>query len=188
MKPAVATAPRLLILPGWQGSGPTHWQSAWERLHGAQRAEQADWLHPEPAAWIDGLDAALAFDATPTLLIAHSLGCALVAHWAARRGALLDRVIGAFLVAPPDVDRPSAPEVLQAFAPMPLELLPFPAFVVASTNDPYCGFMRAGMIATHWGAEFASVGNLGHINADTAPGDWPEGWAMFQAWAAALAD
>ncbi|WP_204314112.1 alpha/beta hydrolase, partial [Klebsiella aerogenes] len=25
---------RVLLLPGWQNSGPDHWQSRWERLHG----------------------------------------------------------------------------------------------------------------------------------------------------------
>ncbi|WP_085317291.1 RBBP9/YdeN family alpha/beta hydrolase [Derxia lacustris] len=179
---------RLLTLPGWQGSGPSHWQTAWEHSHGADRVEQADWNAPDPDAWAAALDSALAEDDTPAMLIAHSLGCALVAHWAAQRGQFLGRAAGAFLVAPPDVERPSAPDAVRGFAPLPAGSLPFRALVVASTDDPYCGFMRAGMLATRWGAEFASVGNLGHINADSALGDWPEGWALFAAWASARDD
>ncbi|RZI94330.1 MAG: alpha/beta hydrolase, partial [Rubrivivax sp.] len=34
---------RVLLLPGWQNSGPDHWQSRWERLHGDERVEQHDW-------------------------------------------------------------------------------------------------------------------------------------------------
>ena len=30
----------VLILPGWQNSGPEHWQSRWEILHGDERVEQ----------------------------------------------------------------------------------------------------------------------------------------------------
>ncbi|WP_028312058.1 RBBP9/YdeN family alpha/beta hydrolase [Derxia gummosa] len=180
---------RLLTLPGWQGSGPEHWQTAWEAEHGADRVEQTDWDAPSLDDWIASLDAALAADDTPALLIAHSLGCALAVQWAARSPVrVAQRVAGAFLVAPPDVDRPSAPGPVRGFAPIALAALPFRALVVASTDDPYCGFMRAGMLATHWGAEFTSVGNLGHINADSGIGAWPEGWAMFAAWASGRDD
>ena len=34
------------LLPGWQNSGPTHWQSHWEREHGDMRLEQHDWERP----------------------------------------------------------------------------------------------------------------------------------------------
>ena len=42
------TAPTtpVLLLPGWQGSGPDHWQSRWEQLHGHLRVEQHDWQRP----------------------------------------------------------------------------------------------------------------------------------------------
>ncbi|MBI5907735.1 MAG: alpha/beta hydrolase, partial [Burkholderiales bacterium] len=36
----------VLLLPGWQNSGPDHWQSLWERVHGYQRVEQHDWMRP----------------------------------------------------------------------------------------------------------------------------------------------
>ena len=36
----------VLTLPGWQGSGPEHWQSRWEALHGFIRVEQHDWMRP----------------------------------------------------------------------------------------------------------------------------------------------
>ena len=39
-----STDAALLIVPGWQGSGPDHWQSRWERsLSTARRVQQADW-------------------------------------------------------------------------------------------------------------------------------------------------
>lgn len=175
----------VLTLPGWLGSGPDHWQTCWERGRGCQRVEQADWDRPTREAWVEALDARL--DSVPdrVVLAAHSLGCALVAHWAHGRRARPDKlakVRGALLVAPPDVERISAPEEIRGFAPLPTDPLPIPTIVVASTSDPYCGFMRSGLMATLWGAEFVNVGNAGHINAESGLGDWDHGWALLQRW------
>ena len=37
---------QVLILPGWQNSGPAHWQSRWEELYGFTRVQQHDWMQP----------------------------------------------------------------------------------------------------------------------------------------------
>ncbi|MCC5763559.1 alpha/beta hydrolase [Klebsiella pneumoniae] len=37
---------QILLLPGWQNSGPGHWQTEWERLHGYQRVQQHPWMLP----------------------------------------------------------------------------------------------------------------------------------------------
>ena len=50
----------VLILPGWQNSGPGHWQSRWELAHGYQRVEQHDWLRPLRGDWIARLEEVLA--------------------------------------------------------------------------------------------------------------------------------
>lgn len=171
----------VLTLPGWQGSGPTHWQSHWERVRGCRRVEQDDWMHPRIEPWVARLDDVIAQCASPVVLVAHSLGCALAVHWASR-SARGSRVVGALLVAPPDVERASAPPEVRSFAPVPMRTLPFAATVVASTSDPYCGFMRAGLMSAQWGAEFVSIGNAGHINADSALGEWPDGWRMVEHW------
>jgi uncharacterized protein len=96
--PFPQTEDPLLIAPGLGGSSPDHWQSHWERmLPGATRVLQADWDAPD----LDAL--ARAVRRRPNaLIVAHSLGCILLAHLAVR-----DRfapVRGALLVAPPDVD------------------------------------------------------------------------------------
>ncbi|XLM20999.1 alpha/beta hydrolase, partial [Chromobacterium piscinae] len=64
----------LIIQPGWRNSGPSHWQSHWQRRLGARRVDNADWERPQLEDWLDGLDAALARCAKPPLVIAHSLG------------------------------------------------------------------------------------------------------------------
>jgi uncharacterized protein len=46
----------VLILPGWQSSGPDHWQSRWEARFGYRRVEQHDWMHPQRGDWMARLE------------------------------------------------------------------------------------------------------------------------------------
>mgnify|MGYP003605898891 FL=1 len=73
------TAPVVLTLPGLQGSGPDHWQSRWEALHGYTRVEQHDWMRPLRGDWTARLDEVVQQQDRPVLLAAHSLGCLLTA-------------------------------------------------------------------------------------------------------------
>ena len=127
---------RVLILPGWQNSGPGHWQSRWERLHGDRRVEQADWDWPRRGYWMARLDEVVQHTEAPVVLAAHSLGCHLVAAWAAhsRHGA---RVRGALLAAIPDLERADMPPQLHNWRPVVRQRLPFRAIAVLSTDDPY---------------------------------------------------
>jgi predicted alpha/beta hydrolase family esterase len=164
----------VLVLPGYGDSGPAHWQTLWEQRYGYTRVVQADWLAPQRDDWVRTLEKAVGRAAEPVTLVAHSLGCILVAHWA--RGGTVGRVRGALLVAPPDVDETQIliPEV-ESFAPVPLDRLPFPSILVASTTDPYVTSARARAMADGWGSRFVDVGDAGHVNAESGHGDWPAG-------------
>lgn len=172
--------PRVLILPGWQNSGPGHWQSRWQALHGFERVEQADWQHPLRGDWMMRLEEALLADPRPAALVAHSLGCQLVAAWAAhsRHAA---RVCAALLVAPPDTARADMPPQLSSWRAIVRDRLPFPALVVHSADDPFCAPERAQQMAADWAAQSLALGRAGHINADTGLGDWPAGLALLHA-------
>jgi hypothetical protein len=170
---------REFILPGWQNSGPAHWQSRWEALHGFQRVQQADWLHPLRGDWMMRLEETVLERPGPVLLAAHSLGCQLVAAWA-EHSAHSHRVAAALLVAPPDTARPDMPPQLSSWRRIPSTPLPFPARVLYSDDDPFCAPARAQAMAADWGAQAQSVGALGHINADSGLGDWPEGRALLR--------
>ena len=167
----------VLILPGWQGSSPDHWQSRWERLHGYTRIEQHDWLRPLRGDWIARLEEVLlACDMGrdgPAVLVAHSLGCQHVAAWAAH-SRNTHRVRAALLVAPPDVERDDVRALLPSWSPIALGALPFAASLLASSNDPYCSAARARQFAAAWGTDFIDAGPRGHLNADSGMGDWPE--------------
>jgi uncharacterized protein len=177
-----AAAPaRVLVLPGWQGSGPGHWQSRWEDRHGYLRVQQHDWMNPLRGDWMAQLEEAVLQDETPAVLVAHSLGCVLVAAWAAHSRHIA-RVRAALLVAPGDTEAPDLAARLPGWSPMVRQRLPFASLLLASSNDPYCTLERAQHLAESWGSGFRSLGELGHINAESGLGDWPEGHACLAPW------
>lgn len=167
---------RVLLIPGLWDSGPQHWQSFWERDTALfQRIRQRDWNTPHVDDWVATLDEVISASDGPVVLAAHSLACCLVAHWASRHSRPIQ---GALLVAPSDVEAPSYPSGTTGFAPMPLNRLPFPSIVVASTDDEYVSLERARYFAEHWGSRFEVAGALGHINSASNLGDWPYGRAL----------
>ncbi len=167
-------------MPGLCCSGPDHWQSRWEELPWAcARIELPDWDDPDPLAWVAAIDDAIAATAGPVVLAAHSLGCHAVVQWALSHPfAAQDRIIGALLVAPPDVDSEDADPRVARFAPSCAHALPFPAFLVASRDDGYARFDRSEKMARSWGASLIDLGKAGHINADSELGAWDEGQGL----------
>lgn len=168
----------VLIVPGLDGSGPEHWQTYWERrLARCERVQMGDWAYPERPQWIRRLDQEIRRSPTAALIVAHSLGALTVAWWAKERWSLAYRelVIGALLVAPPDVERGRGGERMEGFAPVPRVPLPFPTLLVASRNDPYASFEASNRLAAMWGSTFVDAGELGHINADSGIGEWTDG-------------
>jgi predicted alpha/beta hydrolase family esterase len=167
----------VLTLAGLWNSGPQHWQTHWERKHPEfQRVPHRDWNNPQCHEWVAELDAAIAEGEGAPILVAHSLGCILVAKWAQSGSPL--KVAGAFLVAPSDVDAPAYPVEAAGFAPMPMERLPFPSVMVVSSNDEYVTLERARDMAAAWGSKLVEIGDAGHINGASGYGEWPEGEKM----------
>ena len=183
---------RILLLPGWQNSGPDHWQSRWQRLYRYTRVEQHDWMRPLRGDWLARLEdvlltadsdaaaapagssAAAGSGLAPVVLVAHSLGCLAAVAWAAHSRQTA-RVAAALLVAPPDLDREELREVLPGWSPVVLQQLPFPSVLIASQNDPFCKPERARLFASAWGSTLIDAGPRGHLNADSKLGDWPDG-------------
>lgn len=170
---------RYLIVPGWQNSGEDHWQTHWQAvLPNSERVEQADWVNPQRHDWVARLDATVRESEQPVMLIAHSLGCVAVAHWAAQaHPGVARQVLGALLVAPADVERPNCPPALRGFSPIPLLPLPFPSQLVASDNDAAASAARALELARAWGSEAGVLTGAGHINAKAGYHRWEQGFA-----------
>ena len=175
----LVTSP-VLMLPGLGDSGPGHWQSLWQAESPRfRRVVQRDWETPSRADWVATLEASVAAAGEPVILVAHSLPCALVAHWAPQaRG----RVAATLLVAPSDVEDPErTPDVVRGFGKLPLTRLPFPTTLICSRNDPYVDFARGEAFARSWGSRLIDAGRAGHINTDSGHGPWPEGKTILAA-------
>lgn len=177
--------PTVLMVPGLRDHAPAHWQT----LLAAQLPRVR--CVPPMGRTGDGLDRAARVAAIereaqavvgPLVVVAHSAGCAMVAHWAqhTRRA-----VRGALLATPPELDRPMPPGYpsLQAledggWLPVPMAPLPFPSIVGASRNDPLARFAQVARMARAWGSRLADLGEVGHLNPASGHGEWPAAHAF----------
>ncbi|MES2927401.1 MAG: alpha/beta hydrolase [Pseudomonadota bacterium] len=174
----------VLLIPGIYNSGPTHWQSLWQTRHaGVARVEQADWDHPDCDTWVRTLDDAIDASPQPPILVAHSLGCLVAVHWAARHHRPVHALL---LVAVPDPGGPNFPADAKGFAPLPAVLPAQPDLprrvLMSSTSDPYSTPNFSAQCASAWNAEHVVLGERGHLNADSGLGDWPQGWELVARW------
>lgn len=184
----------ILIVPGWLGSEPDHWQSHWAReLETARLIEEENWAAPDRAKWVRNIVEQTTTSSRPTVIVAHSVGVVAVVHASLclSRGA----ISGAFLVSLADVENSEDWPVTQGhawpeegfgFKPIPSEPLPCPAVLVSSSNDPYCKQSRARYFASAWGCDFIDVGPAGHITAASGFGPWPAGLALLSDFLAKL--
>jgi predicted alpha/beta hydrolase family esterase len=170
---------RVFIVPGIGNSGPEHWQSLWQDAHPQwRRLVVDDWDCVECDDWVSAIERQIGPRPTETIIVAHSLGCLAVAHWAARSGA---RVRGALFVAVPDPAAAAFPKAAATgFEPLPSGKLAFPSVVVSSSNDPYGSEDHARASAAAWGSEWIDAGARGHLNAHSGLGDWAEGLKLVE--------
>lgn len=169
----------ILLIPGYGKTLPGHWLLRWrDKMPTARVVKQAELHAPSRKDWLDTLVKEVEAAERPVVLVAHSLGCILVAHGA---HALKDKIKGAYLVAPSDWDRDGLVAEFDGgdFKPIPTQPLPFHAHLVASRNDPYCDYERAQAFSKAWGATFQDAGEAGHINLECGHGPWPEGLMSF---------
>ena len=177
------TTPTVLIVPGLRDAVAQHWQTLLEaRLRVEGRPVAA-----VPALGREDLDCTAKVSAIertarsiegPIVIVAHSGGCVMVAHWARQ---MTCAVQGALLAAPPDFDRPMPEgypsiEALRAWGwlPVPRARLPFRSIVAASRNDPLAEFERVARLALDWGSELVDLGAVGHLNPASGYGEWPQ--------------
>lgn len=175
----------VLVVPGIGNSGPSHWQSVWQAAFPDwQRLAADDWDQVVCDDWVAAIERQLAAIGRDPMIVAHSLGCLAVVHWATRSTR---NIRGALLVAPPDPASTAFPrEAASGFAPVPLQRLRFPTTVVASSNDPYGSMDYVRACTSAWGSELVEAGAKGHLNAASNLGNWPEGFQLLERMKSAL--
>lgn len=173
MRTAAFQAPRLLVVPGLNDSGPVHWQT-WlqSQYRDAARVVQRDWSDPQLERWAARIDATLERaagrsrgEAPSFIAVAHSFGClALARHLAQRPDS---PVRAALFVAPADPDKFGVAGLL------PQQRLAVPSTVVASDTDPWMTAASSRRWAQRWGSAWLTLGDAGHINAEAGFGPLP---------------
>jgi uncharacterized protein len=177
-----------LILHGWQGSGPGHWQTwlaARLRAAGERVAypdlPDADMPMLEP--WLAALAGELRELPGERTVLCHSLACVLWLHHVAAEPGPEGRAGRVLLVAPPSPDVHVSE--LQIFFPAPLDPEAVHAAagetrLVCSDDDPYC----PEGAATRYGEPLALPTEIvpggGHLNPEAGFGPWPalEAWCL----------
>jgi len=175
------STPTILIVPGLRDAVAQHWQTLLEarlRAHGGPVASVPPMgrLDLDCASKVAAIERVALGVAGPIVIVAHSGGCIMVAHWAQRTQRAVQ---GALLAAPPDFDQPMPggyPTLAQLDAagwlPVPRRRLPFPSIVGASRNDPLASYGRVEDLAAAWGSELVDLGEVGHLNPASGYGEW----------------
>lgn len=175
----------VLIVPGFHGSGPGHWQTWLEgELPDARRVGGIDWDTPLLARWAGEVRREIDEAGGAVWLVAHSFGCLASVVAAADRP---HKVAGLLLVAPADPERFELLGVREAprRAPgvgdfLPQSALTCPSTLVASSTDPWLAPAAALRWAERWGSRLIDIGDAGHINAESGHGPWPLALALLQ--------
>lgn len=184
-----ANAPTVVIVPGLRDHVEQHWQTL---LEAQLRAQNRPVVAVPPmgraeldcASRIEAIENAVAAADAPVIVVAHSAGCIMVAHWAQRHPRA---IAGALLAAPPDFETPMPegyPDLdalgATGWLPVPREPLPFASIVAASRNDPLARYERVVEIAREWRSELVDFGNVGHLNPASGFGAWPAAAALIE--------
>lgn len=162
------------IVPGLGNSGERHWQTYFERTQkNFRRVMQQSWDEPNIDEWVENLDKAISdYNLESVVLVAHSLGCLIVAEWAKRYNRTIK---AALLVAPPDTDLLHKKLQTVLFDELPIQRINFQTILVASTNDSWSNLEKAEFYAHKWGSKFVNIGEAGHINDVSGHYEWKEG-------------
>jgi predicted alpha/beta hydrolase family esterase len=175
-----------LILHGYEGSGPEHWQS-WLAARLSDAGERVfypdlpDPCAPALPAWRNALAAQLRALHGELTVVAHSLACILWLHHCYApvcRDARAGRVL---LVAPPSLA--GAPEPIRSFFPVPLDRASVAGAadstrLVCAPDDPYCPEGAAALYGEPLGLDVDMLEGAAHVNPDAGFGPWPaaEAW------------
>jgi predicted alpha/beta hydrolase family esterase len=177
------TAATVLIVPGLREHVAEHWQTLLEaRLEKVRSVPPLETDKLDCNARVRAIQHELEQIDGPVILVAHSAGVLMVAHWAAQ---FRRPIKGALLAAPPDLEAAwpanyPSPETLRSsgWDPLPTGPLPFRSLVAASTNDHLASLDAATKLAQGWGAELLNLGDVGHLNPAAGFGHWPEAEAI----------
>lgn len=178
----------VLILHGWGGNKPAHWQEhLFRELSAAgisvHYPKQPNPASPDREAWLASLTSTLESlreEADRLTVVAHSLGAISWFHLAAKADRrLADRVL---LVAPPyvmpGIPPTDAPPGVEGFFPPPLDVegvarAARETVIIASDNDDYATFEQTKAYSDRLQIPIHLLAQAGHISPYWGYGEWP---------------
>jgi len=164
---------KVLILHGWGGSNPPHWQSKLAAHIAANYGtvcfpELKSYDTPIKSEWIAQVKAILE-DFRPTTVVTHSLGSTLW-FWLTQED--INPIQKLYLVAPPSMN--CTIQELSSFfpCPTPSDLKAKEAHIIVSNDDPYITMDEANELAKTLHIPLRTLQKAGHINSESGYGRW----------------
>lgn len=166
---------RVLILHGWNGSEPPHWQD-WL----AKKLESEGIIvsfpelpkkdHPDRDEWVaTALEEIERFK--PNAVVCHSLGCTLWFHLV--NTYQIEGIEKLLLVSPP-YNQTEIPTIATFFpVETPKELQAKQTLMVVSDDDPYLSMKQAGELFQTLDVKTKILQEAGHINSESGFGPLP---------------
>lgn len=175
----------ILIVPGLRDHVEQHWQTLLvSRLTKFKTVPPLENDKLNLAARVQAIQSTIETIDGPIIVVAHSGGTVMMAHWAQKHSANIKAVL---LAVPPDFERPlpAAYPTMEQFSdngwlPVPRTRLPFRSLVAASSNDPLADLDRVVALAQDWGSELINLGNVGHLNPASGYGEWHDADGLIQ--------
>ncbi len=169
----------ILIVPGLRDHVPDHWQTLL-----AAKLERVKTVPPlvsnklSCAERVESIQRTIESINGPIIVVAHSAGVIMMAHWAVKYQRPIK---GVLLATPPDLTRPMPQgyptlEDLHSngWLPVPQAPLPFASIVAASENDPLASCALVAEMAKNWNSTLVNLGQVGHLNPASGFGEWTQ--------------
>ena len=178
-------APTTLVVPGLRDHVAQHWQT----LLAARLEDAGRPVRTVPPMGRDDLSCAARVEAIereahaidgPLVIVAHSGGCIMVAHWARRTRRAVQ---AALLATPPDFETPM-PDGYPTLDALERRRLAAGAARAAAVpqhrrREPQRSARRPSSasprMARAWGSRLVDLGEVGHLNPASGYGAWPHG-------------
>ena len=165
---------KVLILHGWGGSDTPHWQAELAaeiaKDYGTVSFPLLDNCHfPTKNRWIKQVKVILK-DFKPDTVVCHSLANTLW-FWLCEEEEM-QTVERLFMVSPPSLN--TEEKTIKTFfpCPMPENIYAKEVHMIVSDTDPWVKINEAEGIASLICADFTTIHEAGHINADSGYGKW----------------
>lgn len=175
----------VVIVPGLRDHVALHWQTLLQaQLPRAVSVPPLTQHKLSRQARVDALQQVIEPIPGPVVLVAHSAGNAIVAHWARTQRRAIH---AALLATPADLENPlpagypSLSEIeSNGWLPLPRVRLPFLSWLGFSRNDPLGSPQRLQALAADWGSRAVDLGEVGHLNPAAGFGHWPQALPLLQ--------